>query len=206
MKARLRAAGLGLLVLAMMGGLYARAQAAPTATQGLQLSAFGGVTGNFTGLQGGKNLGISAGADLSFHRFFSLTPSLEVRGMYPLDKGTIDSQKNALIGLKVAKDYGRFHPYGDLLFGRGAINFSKPYPDATGTVSYLRTTSNVYSPGVGVDFDLTGHLAFKADVQFQRYATPVTASGSLYAKPITFGAVYRFDFNRHGHDKDRRGW
>src|SRR5437899_11911216 len=96
--------------------------------------------------------------------------------------------------------------YENMLFGRCPIIFSNPNPTATGTVSYSPSTSNVFSPVECVDYDLTDHLAFKADVQFQRYATPVTASGSLYAKPITFGVVYRFDFNRHGHDKDRKGW
>jgi len=195
------AVGLGTLTLAMMSAVSARAQATPTASQLFEISAFGGLTGNFTGLQGGKNLSITAGGDIRFRRYFGVNPAIEVRGTYPMDKGTISSQKNVLAGLKVEKQYGRFHPYGDFLFGRGAIDYAHAYPAAEGTLTYLRTTSNVLSPGVGVDIDLSQHLAFKADMQLQRYATPVTASGSVYSKAITFGAVYRFDFNHHKHER-----
>src|SRR5258708_4803423 len=71
--------------------------------------------GTYTGLNSGKNLGIAAGIDLGFRPFFSVHPSFELRGSYPLDKGSIDSQTNILAGLKTAKVFGRFHPYAEIL-------------------------------------------------------------------------------------------
>ncbi len=185
-----------LLLLVVQTG-RALAQAAPAVTQAADVSVFGGATGAFTGLDSGKNIGITAGADYSLPYYFhSYRPLLELRGSYPFDKGQVDSQKNILGGLKVGRRFGRFHPYGDILFGRGQINYNKPYPDPEHTFLYVRSTSWVLSPGAGVDFDISSHFSIKADAQFQRYTTPVTKSGDLWAKPLTLGVVYRFNFNR----------
>jgi hypothetical protein len=192
------AVNLAVLVLAATCSLYAVAQATPTATQENRLSAFGAMTGTYTGLEGGKNLDLTAGADLSFRSLFSVNPSFEVRGTYPIDKGTIDDQKNILVGLRIEKRYGHFHPYADILFGRGKIDYSSGgIPDPSHTFIYLKSSSNVVSPGIGMDFDVSDHLAIKADAQFQHYSTPVTSSGHLYSKPLTLGVVYIFDFNHH---------
>jgi hypothetical protein len=200
LKQGIRVAKLIFLALAQTGGLYAHAQAVPTASQRLQLSTFAGGTGNFTGLNSGKNLGVTAGVDLGFRSFFSLNPFLEARGTYPIDRGHIDSQKNALGGLKVVKTYGRFNPYVDILLGRGEIYYNNGYPGAKNpSFSYLKSPAHVLSPGGGLDIELTDHFAIKIDAQFQRYSTPVTNSGYIYSKPITLGLVYRLHFDRYGH-------
>jgi len=190
----LMAWGAGLLAL---GSISAAAQARSTATQMLRLSAFGGINGTYTGLAGGRNVGITAGADLSFRPFFSLRPSVEVRGTYPVHDDGIDSQRNGLVGIKLERAFGRLRPYGDALFGRGAIDYPHGFTDPTGARTYARTVSNVFAFGGGVDYDLTPHFALKADVQVIRYVTPVTVSGNVYAKSGTAGIVYRFDFNHH---------
>jgi hypothetical protein len=173
------------------------AQAIPTATEALRLSAFAGGTGDFTGLKSGRNASFTAGVDLGIRSFFGIAPSVEIRGTYPVDTGGIDSQKYIAGGVKLEKRYYRFHPYVDFLFGRGQIDYhSGGYPSLDGRFVYIETPSNVISPGVGLDFDLGHHFAAKADAQLQYWKTPVTASGHIYAKPITIGLQYRFDFNR----------
>jgi hypothetical protein len=175
-------------------------QATPAATQLFQLSAFGGITGSYTGLEQSKNLGITAGVDIGIRPFHGLYPSAEFRGTYPVDDGTLAAEKNFLYGLKIERPYRSLHPYGDVLFGRDKIEYeSGGYPNADGTLLYVESVSNILSFGGGVDIDLTPHLAAKFDGQFQRYETPVTASGAIYAKAFTAGAVYRFDFNHHFH-------
>ena len=174
----------------------ARAQAAPTAIRSLQLSAFAGGSGVYTGLSGGKNVSVTAGLDLGFRTFFSLRPSVEVRGTYPVDNNGVNDVKSVLGGLKVAKELGRVQPYADLLFGRGAVDYIHGAINPSDTVEYLENPTNVLSPGVGVDLRLTENFSFKADLQYQRFDTPVTTSGVLYAKPITLGVVYRLNFGR----------
>jgi hypothetical protein len=171
-------------------------QAVPAGTQKLQLSAFAGATGTFTDLEGGKNLGITAGADLTFLFFRLVRPAFEIRGTYPIDSGHISSQKDFLLGPKVEYPIGRFHPYVDFLLGRGEIVYHSP-GFVFGNIRYLNSNTAVYSPGVGLDYNLTHNIALKADAQFQHWETPVTTSGVLHPTALTFGVLYNFDFNPH---------
>jgi hypothetical protein len=178
------------------------AQSSPTATQTLQLSAFAGITGTFIDIEGGKNLGITAGADLTFlnlSRHFK--PSIEIRGTYPIDDGHIASEKNFLGGVKVEYPVHRFHPYGDFFVGRGEIDYNNGgfivIVSPTETLNYLSSNTTIYSPGGGLDYDISHTIALKADVQVQHWDVPVLPSGSAWATSLTFGAVYNFDFNPH---------
>jgi hypothetical protein len=191
---------LALLAVICAGASVAFAQAVPAGTQRLQVSAFGGLTGTFTGLEGGKNLGITAGADLTFLAFRQFRPSFEVRGTYPIDEGHISSQKNFLLGPKVEYPLGRLHPYADFFFGRGEIDYLNGGL-IFGDVRYITTNTFVYSPGVGLDYSLTHNLALKVDAQFQHWNTPAVASGVIHPTALTAGVVYNFDFNpRHRHN------
>ena len=172
----------------------AGAQAVATASAPLRITAFGGVTGDYTGLELGKDLGITAGVDVEFRPFFTLYPALEVRGTYPVG-GTLDRQRNVLGGLRLARQYKRLHPYGDVLFGQGQIDYGNGgYPSLDGNFRYVTTTSNVYSLGGGVDYALTERFGAKADFQLQRYKTPVVESDAIYSKAFTLALVYRFGF------------
>jgi hypothetical protein len=187
-----------LLYFALASSSLVRAQATPTATRPFTFSAFGAATGTYTGLGGGKNLGITLGGDLSFRPYHRFYPSVEVRGTYPVDDGSVDAQKNILFGLKVERYYRAFHPYVDFLYGRGSVDYETVspclagYPNPAGSLCYLNSVSNVFSGGGGVDVTLTDHFALKIDGQFQRYGVPVTPSGDIYSKPISIGVVYRF--------------
>jgi hypothetical protein len=176
----------------------ALAQSFPTATQPLRLLVFAGATVTNTGLDSGKNTGTTAGVDLSLPSYHGLDPSVDVRGTFPFEKGSVDSQKNVLGGLKVALHHGRLFPYANLLLGRGEITYPGNGHQVPGTpIFYTQSSTIVISPGAGLDFQLSHHLAFKIDLQLQRYATKVTTSGHIYAEAATAGFVYRFDFNHH---------
>jgi hypothetical protein len=174
----------------------ASAQAVPTASQALQLSAFGGLTGVFTGLENGHNLSLTAGVDLAFLSLHGFHPAAEIRGIYPMDTGTISSQKSLLGGIRVDRQYGFVRPYVDFLAGRGEIDYQSG-GFTIGNLTYLSTSTPVYSPGAGVDLDLTHHWSFKGDYQFQSWSTPVVPSGTIHPSVVTFGVVYHIDFNRH---------
>ena len=189
-----------LALIAMIAALAhtAHAQAVPAGTQKLQLSVFAGGTGTFTDFNGGKNLGITAGADLTFLNFRLFRPSVEARGTHPIDSGQLSGQKNFLIGPKVEVPFGRLHPYADFLVGRGQsdyVNGGFIYGD----LLYISTNTIVYSPGVGLDYDLGHNLAVKAEAQFQIWKAPPTPSGTIYPKALTLGVTYNFDFNPHHH-------
>ena len=190
---------LALLLATISGWRVAAAQALPTAAQPLQLSAFGGVSGVFTGLAGGKNFSITAGGDLGLPVWHRLRPAVEIRGTYPLDRGLVVAQKDAMGGLRVNFLMGpRFHPYGDFLAGRGEMDYRLGY--IFGNTIYDVTTTWVYSPGAGFDYDLTDHLSLKVDAQLQHWGgdTPNT-KGHIYSSVGTVGLVYRFNFrNRNG--------
>lgn len=186
----------GIAILSLSGAGHA--QVASTATQQLELSAFAGGTGTFTGLEGGKNLDITAGADLTFLGFRLLRPSLEVRGSYPIDKGTISNQKSFLLGPKVEHRFGRLHPYVDFLIGRGGIDYGFG-GFGVGDVLYISSTSTIYSPGGGVDYNFIHQIDLKADVQYQHWDAPVVSSGVIHPVAVTLGAVYCFDFNPRHH-------
>jgi len=186
------------LLLAMPGWVCAAEAQSPTAIQRMQLSAFGGVSGVYTGLSGGKNFSVTAGVDLALPPVVHLRPTVEVRGTYPTDHGLVDSQESALAGLRVDFPVGhRLHPYGDFLLGRGQMNYGK-FGYLYNNFQYILTTTVVYSPGAGIDFDIGDHFGVKADVQFQRWGSTPTSSGTIYSKVGTAGLVYRFDFNRYG--------
>ena len=178
-------------------GTASAQKALPTATQTLQLSGFAGLSGVYTGLSGGRNLSFTAGADLGLPAYLGTRPTIEVRGTYPMDGGRIDSQKSILGGLRV--DFlisRRLRPYADFLLGRGQIDYGRGY--RVGNIVYLQTTTNVYSPGGGFEYDLSPRFSVRADGQIQHWGYAPTPSGSIYSKVGTAALVYRFDFNRHG--------
>lgn len=191
-------------VAALLGGsVHVYAQAASTATERLQLSAFGGITGVYTGLARGRNLSVTAGADLEMRRFYHLNPALEVRGTLPFDNGRVAGERNLLGGIRLSGSFGRLHPYADVLFGRGELRYDPPALSYDRTFLYTQTTSNVLSPGIGLEFRISPSFSVRGDAQYQRYATPVTASGHTNSKPITAAVTYHFNFNRHAIGRGR---
>jgi hypothetical protein len=189
------------IVLALLAATISWVSAAeaqdshPTASRPLQLSAFAGVSGVYTGLSGGKNFSITAAGDLGLPPWHGVRPTIELRGTYPTDHGLVDSQESVLAGLKTEFLLShRLRPYGDFLIGRGQMNYGFGY--IYGNNIYALTTTNVYSPGGGFDFDLNERLAIRVDGQFQRWGLTPTQSGNVWAKVGTAGIVYRFNFDR----------
>jgi hypothetical protein len=169
----------------------------------MQISAFGAETGTWTGLDAGRNIGITAGIDIGWKPFYRFYPSVEARGTYPIADGQVDAQKNVLYGFKAERYYGPFRPYGDFLIGRDKIDYQNGgYPNSPNSavsLLYINSVSNVFSYGGGLDLTLTDHFALKVDGQFQHYGVPVNSSGHIWSKPLSVGIVYRFGFNHHIH-------
>lgn len=193
-------------VLLGMAVLPASGQSVSTASRPIVPSAFAGITGDYTGLYGGRNLGITAGLNLGFHPIFGLLPAIQVRGTYPIDNGSIVGQEHVEGGLRVEKRYRGFRPYADFLFGRGEMNYQNGgLAVPLQAYRYVQTTSNIISPGVGFEADVTPHVAVMVDGQFQIWQVPFDPSGQtanashIFSFPGTIGVVYRFDWLQHGH-------
>ena len=193
MKTGIRLSTLLFLLFAVAPAAYCQADA--TDVLPMQLYAFAGGTGTSIGIGGGKNIGITAGVDLGFGVFRGFLPTLEVRGTYPVDKGDVASESNFLGGLKVERQYRAFHPYVDVLFGRGQIEYAGVGQlNPSRTVLYQRSNSNIFAAGGGVDYDVSPSFAIKLDAQVQRWDVPVTTSGSANAFSGTVGVLYRFGY------------
>jgi hypothetical protein len=111
------------------------------------------------------------------------------------------------MGALLACSFGRFAPYGDVLFGYGRADYPADY--IYNTYQYVRSSDFVYSPGGGLCYRLNNRLSLKADAQFQHWNVPVTNSGSAWARSLSLGVAYHF----HGElphwqklDKNDPGW
>ena len=176
-------------------------QSIPVAAQQMQLSAFSAVTPISTGLGQGKNLTITAGADIAFVGLRRIRSVVEIRGNYPIATGNVDKQKSFVAGPVIEYTVGRFRPYADFLIGKGAINYlGGGY--IFGSQKYISSSTVVYSPGVGLDYSITHHFALKADLQYQYWDVPVVVSGHINPTVMSLGGKYMFDFNSH-HNRSR---
>jgi hypothetical protein len=182
--------------IALAGALLisfpAMSQSLPTATVGVFPSVFAGATGVRTGFNGGKNLAITGGLDVGFYAGRRFEVALEYRGSYPIDRGSLDSQKSNLVGVVFSRSRGPIHPYGEAFWGRAEIDYAGTGAQVPGTpIFYTQSSSNVFAGGGGVLVDLGPRFALKLDALFQRCNTPVTASGHIYPQSGTLGIVYR---------------
>ncbi len=195
-----------LAAIVLFTPLFLVGQSKATASRTFEPSAFLGFTGTYTGLDGTRNLGVTAGFDLGFHPFFGLLPSLEIRGTYPINSGAVVGEESFEGGLRVQKRYRRVRPYADVLIGRGQLNYQNGgFIVPVQNFVYIQSTSNVFSPGFGVEVDATEHFALLLDGQFQHWSVPfdpsgaTAATGTIYSKAGTVGVVYRFGWLLHGH-------
>jgi hypothetical protein len=182
--------------LVMLGSGVASTQALPTATQRVNLAAFVAGSGLDAGFAGTKNLDITAGFDFNFFPIMRVDPALEVRGTGALSKGSTGSLREALVGPRLVRHFGRSVPYIDFLVGRGKIQYLNGgfVHDETLFISSITT---VYSAGSGIDIALNHQVSIRTDCQYQSWSSPVVPSRSIHPKVVSIGVVYSFDFSRN---------
>lgn len=189
----LRAFTTVIAMLILGPGALLSAQSPPTATQQAGAEVFLAATGTHTGLGSGKNIGLTAAADLAIHRSQYFIPSIEIRGTWPIYVGHTDSYRDLMGGLKFSKAWRRDQIYADALYGRAQIEYEDGgYPNPSHTFLYKKSPSNILSLGGGFELPLFGSFALRADAQWQRYSSPVASSGHLNAFPVSVGIAYRF--------------
>ena len=109
-------------------------------------------------------------------------------------------------GVRFQKRFGPVRPYFDFLYGRGELNYqSGGFVVPSQEFRYLQTTSNVASPGIGFEVDVSPRFAVLFDGQVQIWSVPFdpsrgsASSGHIISLPGTLGVVYRFNWLEHGH-------
>jgi hypothetical protein len=170
------------------GVMAAQAQVTPSATRS-QLSLTAGALGSvFEPDYAGNGipesapnalLGVGAYVDVEFSRWVQVEG--EARWLR-LNKFVDISQDNYLIGPRVPiYHFGRFTPYGKVLFGFSDMNFQYKY-------AYGRFTDIAY--GGGVDYKLSRRLTWRVlDVEYQQW--PNWINGPLHPYGGSMGIGYK---------------
>lgn len=168
------------------------AQSAPGAvrTQAIDLYGAGAVSQTD---YNSTDKGFVVGGDFTYHLHF-FDASLDVR--YNHVTGDSVGEKSFDGGVKIAKPFGRYHPYAHLLIGYGVITFDHPFTNPDGSL-YSYDNSTVYDFGGGVDVDLTRRFALKVDAQYQSWnlgARGDAMSVSFNPNLLSFGVVYHLPY------------
>jgi opacity protein-like surface antigen len=176
MKTRL--AGLAFL---LCGAGVAFGQASATATRTLDLQVGGGFnlansdfeTNNmFRGgtIYASADFRHHLGAEIDFHQANSPTDSVY--------------ERTYEIGASYHREYGRFVPYGKVMYGRGVFNFP-----TFGTIQ-ANLAFNEFSFGGGVDFHLLRFLNLRGDYEYQDWHS--FKPNGLTPQVLTIGVAYHF--------------
>jgi outer membrane protein with beta-barrel domain len=163
-------------------GSMLHAQVAPTATRAADLQVGVGFTTAHSDYLPNRINGGAAYFDLDFTR------RLGVEGAFHFvkdGKGSDIYEKTYEIGGRYHLSYGRFMPYGKLMYGRGVFNFPA-YPG----YPHANLAYNLFAGGAGVDYMVWRHLNARADFEYQRWMG--FPPNGLTPTLLTFGAAYHF--------------
>ncbi len=120
------------------------------------------------------------GAEIDFHQAAS-----------PVDKSY---ERTYEVGGRYHRTYGRFEPYGKVLYGRGVYNFVVDSYNANGSVARSTVVANLayneFVFGGGTDFRVLPYLNVRADYEYQMWHG-FPPSG-LTPQLITIGVAYHF--------------
>ena len=181
-----------------------RAQASPTGSRTGDLKIGGGFTNaggfkNACGVNNSEGLTIYCGSTNNGTDYISdranggmgyinydFKPHFGIEGNfhYVKDGPSTVSQKTYEIGGRYYRTYGKWVPYGKVLYGRGVFNF------ATNGVTYANLAYNLISGGVGVDYKVLPYLYVRGDFEYQNWFS--FPQGNMRPNLITIGAAYHF--------------
>jgi hypothetical protein len=166
---------LGLLGAAAM----LHAQSEPTATRALDLKV-GGSFATANSDYGGRYNGGAAYINVDF------LPHIGIEGEFHFVKDPNDLyEKTYEIGGRYFRTYGRFVPYGKVMYGRGVFNFPPLADGFRANLAY-----NLIAAGIGTDYKVRRYLYVRADWEYQEWLG--FQNSSLSPSILTIGAAYHF--------------
>ncbi|MEO8736052.1 MAG: outer membrane beta-barrel protein [Edaphobacter sp.] len=158
------------------------AQARPTASRTADFQIGGGFTNGSSDYLPNRFNGGAAYFDFDFTRH------LGVEGVFHFvkdGKGSDIYEKTYEIGGRYHLIYGRFMPYGKVLYGRGVFNFAA-YPG----YPHPNLAYNLFAGGAGLDYRVLPYLNARADFEYQRWLG--FPPNGLTPKLLTIGLAYHF--------------
>jgi len=166
---------LGLLGAAAM----LHAQSEPTATKALDLK----VGGSFA-IANSDYGGRYNGGAVYFNADF--LPHVGIEGEFHFVKNQSDLyEKTYEVGGRYFRTYGRFVPYGKVMYGRGVFNFPPLADGFRANLAY-----NLMAAGIGTDYKVRRYLYVRADWEYQNWFG--FQNSSLSPSILTIGAAYHF--------------
>jgi hypothetical protein len=155
------------------------AQSVPTATKALDVKIGGGFATANSDYADRYNGGAA-------YINFDFLPHLGVEGEFHFVKDSVDLyEKTYEVGGRYFRTYGKFVPYGKVMYGRGVFNFP-PLPDGfRANLAY-----NLVAAGIGVDYKVKPYLYVRADWEYQKWFG--FQNSSLTPSILTIGAAYHF--------------
>lgn len=93
-------------------------------------------------------------------------------------------EKTYEIGPRYSRTYGKFVPYGKVLYGRGVFNF------ANNGVTTANLAYNMFAFGGGTDYKLIRSVNLRADFEYQKWLS--FPPNGLTPTVFTLGAAYHF--------------
>jgi Outer membrane protein beta-barrel domain len=194
-----------LVFIALLSGAsMLHAQASPTASRAGDLKIGGGFTNvggfkdactlnNSEGLtifcgsttNGTNNIPNRVNGGMGYINY-DFKPHYGIEGNFHFAKdGSSDVyQKTYEVGGRYYRTYGKWVPYGKVLYGRGVFNF------AVNGTTYANLAYNLIAGGAGVDYKLRHYVYIRGDFEYQNwFSFPQT---SLKPTLITVGAAYHF--------------
>jgi hypothetical protein len=167
-----------------------------TATQSVRLQIF--AMGSYVRPDYGEQVSspgfvVGGSAGFNLRHVHHLEPALDIR--YSRAMGSFVSEGVFAAGPRITWNLTRIHPYGNFLIGAGTIYYHQinpAFPD------YTRDNSLVPTYGGGADMDVSPTLAFRAEVQAERWRISDTLPAFNPVR-VNFGLRYQFRFrNRYG--------
>jgi opacity protein-like surface antigen len=164
------------------------AQAIPTASDDgqLQIGAMFNIGNSDYRPQDFKGYGFYTTFDFRYHvgiegEFHQLNDPNAADGVY---------ERTYEIGPRYVLHYGRFHPYGKVMYGRGVFN----YPNLADTSGNLVPTANlaynILAGGLGVDYRVFPSMNVRVDYEFQRWLS--FPPNGLSPSVLGIGVAYHF--------------
>ena len=167
-------------LLCVLGGTTTslHAQASPTASRAGDLQVGAGFVTADSDYAVSRYKGFFGYADFDFRKH--LGAEFEIHQIYS-PYGDDVHERSYELGGRYFRTYGRFSPYGKILYGRGVFNFQE---------NLANLAYNMLAGGVGVDYRVMRHVNARAEFEYQHWLS--FQGSSLAPSLISVGAAYHF--------------